>query len=437
MNLETLITSQNPQWVSLNYQKPEKEWFHRPHFEKVRDWLEKRPIVALTGLRRTGKSTILKQIQYLLEEKVEPNQIMYFSFEKSQVKFHPDVLRNILDWYVSFIQKKTLATVDVHAYIFLDEIQYIPYWQDVVKTYYDQSVFLKFFLSGSSSLFVRSKSLESLAGRIIEMVVPPLSFTEYCAIQSILQEKSLTRLFSLQPQLVISYFEKYLSFGQFPEPVKDRFTPLQTENYLSSIEEKIIEQDIPKLFRIERIDILRLIFEFVKTHTTGVFEYGNITNDLGTDLKTTRKYFDYLVRSFLVTLCRNRTKKSLKSARTAKKVYLTSANFSHDTSSAARVEDYVFNVLSQRWNTQFFRKGNFEVDFITRTPRSLLPIEVKYQETIGRRDYKNIMKLARALSLSEVLLISKNTLANESVEGVKVHTLPAPLLESYLADINV
>lgn len=87
------------------------------------------------------------------------------------------------------------------------------------------------------------------------------------------------------------------------------------ENRPLLIEEKVIEQNLPKLYRIERIDILRLIFNFLKDHTGEIIEYRNITGDLGLDLKTVRKYFDYLAKSYLIAYCHNRTKKPVKSAR--------------------------------------------------------------------------------------------------------------------------
>ena len=101
------------------------------------------------------------------------------------------------------------------------------------------------------------------------------------------------------------------------------------------------------------------------------------------------------------------------------------------------MENYVFNLLSQRWNTQFFRKGNFEVDFIFNTPRSLLPIEVKYQETVRYPDYKNIIKLAKTIRVARALLVSKNVLRDEIVEGVTLHIIPAPLLEFFFAQKSI
>jgi len=431
MNLDTQIYQQNPQWLERTYHKPEQSWFHRPYFKKALSWLDKKLIITFTGVRRSGKSTILRQIQYFLEEKNETENIFYFSFEKSQVKYHPEVLRDIIDWYLSFFLKKSVHMLDKKVYIFLDEIQYIPFWQDVLKSYYDQTPNIKFIISGSSSLFIKKKSLESLAGRIVEITVHPLHFSEYLTIKNLFINMDMTKIFKMQTQVLTGYFEDYLRFGQFPELVKDNYTPEQAGVYLSSIEEKIIEQDLPKLYKIERIDILKLIYEFTKAHSGQVMEYKNITNDLGIDLKTTIKYFDYLNKSYLIKFCLNKMKKAVKSARTAKKIYLVSTNLSSDDI-GLKVENYVFNYLHEKGHVSFFRKGNFEVDFLLTSENILLPLEVKYQNNLEKHDYTNIIKLSQKLKLNRAFIVSKNVLAENNLEGIKIRTVPASLLEEVL-----
>ena len=73
--------------------------------------------------------------------------------------------------------KTSPQSLQAKVFIFLDEVQYISYWQDVVKTYYDQSERIKFFVSGSTALFIKKKAQESLAGRIVEIIVPPRNFS--------------------------------------------------------------------------------------------------------------------------------------------------------------------------------------------------------------------------------------------------------------------
>lgn len=431
-NLETLVYPQNPQWNSNNYFKPEKNWFLRPAYYQSLSWLDKRVAVALTGLRRTGKSTILQQIKYHLEENVAPEQVMYFSFEKAQVKYEPETLRNLLNWYCESFLKTSPKEINKKAYVLLDEVQYIPYWQDTLKWFYDLNSNFKFFLSGSSSLFIHKKATESLAGRIIDITVPPLSFKEYCNIKHILKNANdLEKSFERQPNLINSHFKGYLECGQFPELVKENYKPDQAIQYLQTIEEKIVEQDLPKIYKVNRPDILHLIFSFAKNRPGASLEYSNLANDLGIDVKTTAKYLGYLKKSFLLDLCLNNTKKLAKSSRTAKKVYLGSVNFSLGGLGES-VENYVFNFLSSISKVEFFRLKNFEVDFVLqqKTPSVF---EVKYQEKIELKDNQNLIKLAKIKKLNKAYLITKNDSGSFTRDGIKINKIPACLLEDHFS----
>ncbi|MBU1104747.1 ATP-binding protein [Patescibacteria group bacterium] len=431
-NLQALIYPQNPQWNSKDYFKPEKGWFLRPVYHQSLSWLDKRVAVALTGLRRTGKSTILQQIKYHLEENIAPEQVLFFSFEKAQVKYEPETLRNLLNWYFEDFLKSSPKEISKRVYILLDEVQYIPHWQDTLKWFYDLNPNFKFFLSGSSSLFIYKKATESLAGRIIDITVPPLSFKEYCNIKSVLDDANdLPKIFGRQPNLVNSHFKDYLEFGQFPELVKENYKPDQSKLYLQTIEEKIVEQDLPKIYKVNRPDILHLIFSFVKNHPGALLEYSNLANDLGIDVKTTAKYLGYLKKSFLLDLCLNNTKKLAKSSRTAKKVYLGSVNFSR-SGLGETVENYVFNFLSGLGKVEFFRLKNFEVDFVLQQKNPSI-FEVKYQEHIEQKDSQNLVKLAKSKKLDEAYLITKNNYGAFTQDGMKINLLPACLLETYFS----
>lgn len=431
MDLEALIYQQNPQWLEKSYLKPETNWFFRPSYNEILSWLNKHLVIALTGLRRTGKTTLLNQVKYHLEEKIEARRILYFSFEKSQVKFHPDSLRSLLNWYFEVFLRSIPKKLDKRVFLFLDEIQYIPYWQDVLKTFYDQSQKIKFLISGSASLFIKKRSAESLTGRMVEIVIPPLSFWEFRQIKGVFPEKSCLTLFKMRPAMLISHFHDYLTFGQFPELVKENYSQSQAETYLSAVEEKILEQDLPKIYPVKRVDILRLIFNFLKSRPGGLLEFRNIANDLGVDLKTTIKYFGYLEKAYLIDFCLNKTKKPVRAARTAKKVYLSSTNFSQAVISQ-KAENYIYGLLKKNFVPNFFRQGNFEVDFLARSKAGIFPIEVKYQEKINNEDYKNLLKLAISLRSKKTYLISKNLLKTEKKAGVLIKTIPACLAEEEL-----
>lgn len=415
MNLEALIRDQNPQWFEPNYHSAESNWYHRPLYQKLIDSLSRDLIISLVGMRRVGKSTLMKQaLNYLLPHHPSQN-IFYFSFDRSVVKNEVETLRQILLTYAVSFLHQPLAKMKEKVFIFLDEIQIIPYWQDIIKTHYDINPAVKFIISGSSSLFITRKTTESLAGRLEEIIVPPLSFLEYLALDGRAKEEiektgGIEKYSHFFPEYLTSFFERYLEIGQFPQPVKNNYTKEQTKEYLQTIENKIIEIDLPKIFPIKRPDILKIIFAYLKQSSGSLLSYENLTNDLGVDIRTTIKYLDWLKKTFLIDMCLNQTKKMIKAARTSKKVYLTSTNFSQNLPLGSQVETYVFNFLKNlNREVEFFRFQNKEIDFITTTKEGQkIPFEVKYQTSIKESDKKNLLLFMERYHSPYAFLITKN-----------------------------
>lgn len=96
------------------------------------------------------------------------------------MKKKTDTWESLIDLYLTKILKTTVYKLNTKVYIFLDEIQLIPLWQSIIKRYYDFNPNLKFIVTGSSSFSNRENKAESLAGRVFERYLPPLTFDEYC-----------------------------------------------------------------------------------------------------------------------------------------------------------------------------------------------------------------------------------------------------------------
>src|SRR3989344_1998524 len=135
--------------------------FKRDIYAEIEKHIDKRFIVALVGLRRVGKTTTMYQIiQSLIERKISPTNILFFSFDEIVAK-----LGEVLDAYREMHNKDFRKEI---VYVFLDEVQKCNNWENEIKKYYDLYPKLKFIISGSESLFIRRKTKETLAGRIFE-----------------------------------------------------------------------------------------------------------------------------------------------------------------------------------------------------------------------------------------------------------------------------
>ncbi|MBU4142078.1 AAA family ATPase, partial [Patescibacteria group bacterium] len=176
------ILAQNKHWKNdksfFEHQKHKRKLF----FELVK-YVSDRQIISVVGLRRTGKTILLKQlIRHIIEQGgAKPGNVLFLSFDEVLVTSKL-ALKDYLDAFLeNFLKKESFEKI----YIFLDEIQYIDKWQHILKRYYDTHQNIKFVISGSSSLFLKKQTTESLAGRIYEFKLPPLSFEEFMELAGV------------------------------------------------------------------------------------------------------------------------------------------------------------------------------------------------------------------------------------------------------------
>lgn len=331
-------------------------------------------ITSLTGLRRTGKSTLLKQtIASLLKSHTNPSYILYFSFDQPTIDEKPELLEEIIALFFSDIIHASAHAINKKTYLFFDEIQLIPFWQDIVKRYYDINPHLKFIVSGSSSLFISKKSKESLAGRIFTTTLSPLSFAEF-------------RLFSGK-----SDFIDYLDFGQFPEMLELKDNTKKVEYLKEGVIGKVLEIDIVKAYGIRKtIDFERLFWSLLPNAGQIITSY-KLMSDLSLKKATLFKYLSILEQSLLIQKVLNLSGSFRSEKRLLRKLYPASSNFltlvPEPVSIGFRVETYVNTILdTNNRSIYLFHHRDKEIDFVL--PDKQLAIEVKYQEHIHPSDYR-------------------------------------------------
>lgn len=437
------IIAQNKHW------KGEKSFFEnqkhkRKLFFELAKYLPERQIVSIVGLRRTGKTILLKQlIQNLLEGgNVSAGNILFLSFDEALVT-SKITLKNYLDTFLEEILKKESQE---RIYVFLDEIQYIDRWQHILKRYYDANPKIKFIVSGSSSLFLKKKTTESLAGRIYEFKLDPLSFEEFLELSDVSPALLAEyRKFSLESgQLILphaskeydfflansggvlkGFFEEYLLYYQFPEMVLQKDMDKVRKYISESIYKKTIEYDIPKLFGVEKVDELKFLFQTLVNENGSLLEFKTISSEAGIEENTLKKYISYFQESFLMDLVYNYSKSFRKSRRLQKKSYVSSPNFftafrsdwaeNHTLRAeylGSLAETYVFNLLKKKYQyVSFYKKGKDEFDFVAsndyRNTSEHSLIEVKYTNAIKWNDIKFIDRTAKEIFKAKYLIYSK------------------------------
>lgn len=449
----SMLYNQNPWWVSKDFGFEEASYPKRDMFYTVMGWISAQQIIGIVGLRRTGKTTILKQVMNELLKDVPPKNILFFSFDEEFIARKSNILENILFTYIEQILGKKIWDVKKRVYIFLDEVQYVPFWQDIVKRLYDQNKNLKFIVSGSASLFISKKSKESLAGRIFELDLAVLSFREFLKLKG--ESISLPRgslfsfdfkeaeeFFYVYRKRAESLFTEYLIGGNFPEVIGE-FDTRKTVFYLKdSILAKILEYDLPMAFNIEKKEEMRALFRIVATESGNLFEFQNVAEDLKISRDTVADYIGYFEKAYIAHLCYNFTRSMRKQLRTKKKIFVASPNFTcailgiNLTNPLFKeiighlVETSVFNTLKGRFDRVFFwKEREKEVNFVVCQGEEIYPIEVKYTGRIRLKDdIKWMLSFMEKKNLKKGFLFTKDTLEVIDENGKQMILLPVWML---------
>ncbi len=444
----------NPYWKVGS--PPEGGIFHRQPFTSLIKLLKLPQIVTLTGLRRTGKTTLLLQLMAHLIEKeaIPPIRICRYQFEEKLVSPKLEDLEAIIRLYIRNILKEDLQTPRP-LFFFFDELQFVEGWQGVIKKYYDLNKNLKFVVSGSASLFIQKATKESLAGRAFDEKVTPLSFREYLSINRDHRMElwegdlslegnfedffhSLKTIHAKNRDIAPNLFETFLIRGQFPEIAPWQDVPLVFRYIRDSILTKLIEFDLPKLYGFRKSDELALLISVLAKETGNLLEYENLSREIGVAQNTLKDYLQALQESSLMNLLYNYTRKHRKAKRQLKKGYIASPNLTcalhhltyenliNNPLLGHLVETEVVNRLKAQYpECAFWNQRGQEVDLIVSWNNQLIPIEVKYRNRIQQGEWKQLSRLLQRKDVPFGILFTKNELYRTEESGKPLYFIPA------------
>ena len=385
--------------------------FKRDIYAEIERHIDKRFISALVGLRRVGKTTTIYQLIHgLIEKKVAPSDILFFSFDEITAK-----LGDVLDAYRDMHNKDFR---NEKVYVFLDEVQKCSNWENEIKKYYDLYPKLKFVISGSESLFIRRKTKETLAGRIFEFALTPFTFREYLKFNKV-KEEDFKYETKIKPM-----FLKFAENGGFPETFSFE-NERDFKDYIRTlVVDKIVYKDIPRMFKLEDPDFLRVILELIATNPGMYIDYQSLSKQFDKDRRVIKDYISYLKESFLIIILGNYRKGSITTLRKIKRAYPTDTALIYLYK--PKIEEGFFGrivetlAVNKIKATSFWKNGN-EIDIIS----DGIPIEVKYQEKINSEDYKPLLEFMRKFNKKRGLIISKNEEGEKKFEEGKIKLVPA------------
>lgn len=387
-----LLERQNLWWSTPSYRPSEHALPKRAAFTKlVTDVESLRQISGIVGLRRVGKSTLVKQmIAVLLDQgTVDPRRVMYFSFDEPAVFENKEMLEEVLEVYFKTILGESPVLLTAPVVIVLDEIQLVSGWQGMLKRYYDGSDTMKFVVTGSSSLFINTRARESLAGRIFIDSLPPLSFAEYRA---------------LYPAGV---FGEYLRYGGFPELLKLDEEARRQEYLRDWVIGKVIEVDVPKTAGVRHREDFERLFWALLPNTGQIIDLGRMGAELGVKKGTLHRYLGILEDALLLRRMVNVAGSFRSPSRRLMKWYPGSVNFlsvsPQSVSDGMWAEAHAAGIMARIYpDAGTWRMRQHEIDFIAKNAK--VAVEVKYQRAVHDDDVAWLRAFCRAEGYRGIVL---------------------------------
>jgi predicted AAA+ superfamily ATPase len=339
----------------------------KEYINKLLSYKDKNLIKVVSGLRRSGKSTLL-EIYYdlLLKQGIGKRQMQFFNFELPE---------NYLNktWSDIYFEIKKKMQSDKTNYVFLDEVQNIPFFEKLVDGLFATEN-TDIYITGSNAFLLSSELATLLSGRYIEISILPFSFKEYLTARN------------------IEFGNKYLNFeALFFDYVNETSLPKGVElresgfdkiyEYLDAIYTTIIEKDITQRHQINNKRAFANIVKFVASNIGNQLSPSNISKTLKQDGQnihhtTVEKYLDYLVSSFVFYKVNRFDLKGKKQLATQEKYYLVDAGLLNVLVGKERIterghilENIVYLELLRRGNKVWTGTArNTEVDFVCKNP---------------------------------------------------------------------
>lgn len=372
--------------------------------------------VILTGMRRTGKTTLLQHLYNLVDSRNKA----FFDFENPlHVKYFD------IDDFDSILPNLGGFGIDPQhrAYLFIDEIQNLPRISSVMKYLHDHYM-TKFFVTGSTSFYIKNLFPESLAGRKFIFELFPLTFAEFLNFKKVLRKgedsfKEKTQQKNEAEYLrLLTYFEEYLEFGGFPAVVLEP-DHLRKKKILEEVLKSYFEKDVKTLVDLEDRSKLRDLIFLLSPRIGSHVEIGKLAAELSISRSKVYAYLEFLEQTYFITLLPRFSKNIDRLSAGRKKLFLVDcglANFFGKAGEGQRFENCVFQNLRTNHALAFFSKKGREIDFIL---NQSIAIETKL--SASKQDVYALRRMTESLHISEYYIVSKHWSSDK-------HMIPASFL---------
>ena len=372
-----------------------------PQLEKE---LKTPQIIVLTGMRQVGKTTLLTHL--FKKIKSENKTLLDLENPLHRKIFEEENFDNIWSNLKQFgISNKK------KAYLFLDEIQNLPQISQAVKYLYDHWS-IKFFLTGSSSFYLKNLFPESLAGRKIIYELFPLDFQEFLIFKEMKKDfvssfiQKAKQKNKISHEQFIKYYQEFMEFGGFPAVVLEEKTT-RKRILLEEVFKSYFEKDVKSLAEFKDLSKLRDLIILLVPRLASKIDISKLSSELAVSRETIYNYLAFLEKTYFISLLPRFSRSFDCQAAGRKKLFFSDtglANLLGKTSLGQLFENSVFQNL--RFDSKlcyYSQNSRQEIDFIF---NEKIALETKV--SVSKRDLYRLRKASESLKLKEVYVVSLN-----------------------------
>jgi len=361
------------------------------YLEKIVKLIDTEDIKVITGVRRCGKTVLLKQIIDELENRgIASENIIYMSFESSKYKN----IRND-DALDEFIFSKT-NNLNGKIYLLFDEIQKVKNWEVSLNSY-RVDLECDIYITGSNSQLLSGELATLISGRYISINMLPFSFKELIQYYDEMHENIDE----------IKLFEQYLSYGGFPGLLN--YENEEKEKYLYDLYSTIVLNDILYKNKVKDLDLLERLMEFMISNIGQLFSANSISKYIKNENRKTTphtiiNYMDYARNAFIFYQIKRENIKQKRKLLISDKYYLVDSGFyfifngSTQRNWGQLLENIVFlELIRQGYSITIGKIQDLEVDFVCRKANQIKYIQVSQSildENTRKREFKSLEKIS-------------------------------------------
>ena len=357
----------------------------KEYLDKLIAFRDKQIIKIVTGIRRCGKSTLLRLYQdWLKAQGVSENQIISINFEDMDYE-------ELTDYKKLYAYLKERLVRDNMTYIFLDEIQHVDNFPKVVDSLYIKEK-VDIYMTGSNAYMLSSEIATLISGRYVQIEMLPLSFREYMESTGSMDDRGVK-------------YTEYLENSSFPFTLELKGHPDEIRDYLEGLYNTIVVKDIVNRKRITDTMMLKSVLRFVFDNIGNPLSSKKIADTMTSDgrkidVKTVEKYLEALSESYVIYQAKRYNIKGKQYLKTLEKYYVVDIGLrfmllgSRQVDAGHILENVIYLELLRRGYDVYVGKiDTFEVDFVAQNRKGT----AYFQVALTARDEKTLERELRPL----------------------------------------